>query len=260
VCALLAHPRFLQNPSPLHFQEMFGEPRPAPSGGLFAANLPDDAPLFGRLRAFADAQRLNDAQRKHVDLLSDFLDKLNARRQQQISVAKLLEMSCDFAKDSDLFADKIDDELKRKLIRRASPFKNNLTEFLEAAALQKESDEYDPRADRVPLMTLHASKGLEFPVVFIVGCEETLIPYRRYGYKADVDEERRLFYVGMTRAREKLVFIHTKSRMVFGEKRQNAPSRFIGDIEVALKEFKEAQVRKKKKKDAPPDDGQLSLF
>ncbi len=258
---LLSHLRFLQNPSPLYFQEMFGEPRPTPVSGLFTtANVPDDTPLFGRLHAFADAHRLINAQRKHVDLLADFLEKLNAQKQQQISVAKLLEMGCDFANNSDLFAGKIDDELQRKLIRRASPFKNNLTEFLEAAALQKESDEYDPRADRVPLMTIHASKGLEFPVVFIVGCEETLIPYRRYGYKADVDEERRLFYVGMTRAQEKLVLTHTKSRMIFGEKRQNPPSRFIGDIEAALKEIKEAEVRKKKKKGTPPDDGQLSLF
>ena len=72
-----------------------------------------------------------------------------------------------------------------QLTLRAVPFEDRLAEFLEATVLQSETDAYDPRADRVALMTLHAAKGLEFPVVFIVGCEEGLLPYERQGEVPD---------------------------------------------------------------------------
>ena len=72
-------------------------------------------------------------------------------------------------------------ERLRQLALRAVPFDDRLADFLEATALHSETDAYDPRADRVTLMSLHASKGLEFPVVFIVGCEEGLLPYERKG-------------------------------------------------------------------------------
>ena len=73
-------------------------------------------------------------------------------------------------------------------------------------ALLSDVDHLDQRADRVSLMTLHAAKGLEFPVVFVVGCEDGLLPYRPASENqvADLEEERRLFYVGMTRAQQKL--------------------------------------------------------
>jgi DNA helicase-2/ATP-dependent DNA helicase PcrA len=108
-------------------------------------------------------------------------------------------------------------------------------------------------------MTLHAAKGLEFPVVFIIGCEEGLLPYRRENKPFDIEEERRLFYVGMTRAQEKLVLTRAESRFLFGEKRRNAPSRFLSDIETALKEFKERVPYKKPEKEKQ-DDRQLKLF
>ena len=112
-----------------------------------------------------------------------------------------------------------------------------------ATALQSETDAYDPRADRVTLMSLHASKGLEFPVVFIVGCEEGLLPYERKGEAVDVEEERRLFYVGLTRAGRKLVLTHARKRVLFGQFMENPPSRFVGDIEAALKEVQERKYR-----------------
>ncbi len=167
-----------------------------------------------------------------------------------------------------------------QLVRLAEPFGAELGPFLETMALHKETDAYDPRADRVTLITLHASKGLEFPVVFIVGCEEGLLPYVRRGREhgpgegpardevltasegltasedADVAEERRLFYVGMTRAREKLVLCHARRRMLFGQAMENPPSRFIGDIQAALKVLQEAQARRRPK----AEDPQLSLF
>ncbi len=144
-----------------------------------------------------------------------------------------------------------------KLVARAAPYEDRLGDFLEEIALQREADMYDPRADRVTLLTLHSAKGLEFPVVFIVGCEENLIPYQRTGRRFDPEEERRLFYVGMTRAQEKLVLTHAKKRFLFGETMQNAPSRFLSDIEDALKEVKEVERRKPVKE---KDRGQMDMF
>lgn len=132
----------------------------------------------------------------------------------------------------------------QQLRRRAIPFENRLGDFLESLALQKETDAYDPRADRVTLMTLHAAKGLEFPVVFIVGCEESLIPYRREAQPVDLEEERRLFYVGLTRAQQKLILTYAKRRFFFGRRYENQPSPFLADIENSLKEFKKRVANK----------------
>ena len=146
-----------------------------------------------------------------------------------------------------------------QLMRRATPFEDRLGDFLESIALQKETDIYDPRADRVTLMSLHASKGLEFPVVFIVGCEETLLPYQRGDEECDIEEERRLFYVGMTRAQQKLVLAHAQSRFLFGQRMANAQSRFVADIANTLKEIREAERRAKVTQEAS-GIVQLKLF
>lgn len=135
--------------------------------------------------------------------------------------------------------------LLNQLILRSKPFEGQLDDFLDSTVLQTETDEYDPRADRVTLMTLHASKGLEFSVIFIVGCEEDLIPYQKKGEDSDIEEERRLFYVGMTRTRKKLVLMNAKKRFLFGERCENSPSRFLNDIEEALKEIKKREFKKK---------------
>jgi DNA helicase-2/ATP-dependent DNA helicase PcrA len=143
-----------------------------------------------------------------------------------------------------LVVDEKSQEHLRQLRRRAALFENRVGDFLESMALQRETDLYDPRASRVTLMTLHAAKGLEFPVVFLVGCEEDLIPYRRDEQPVDVEAERRLFYVGMTRAQQKLILTHAKRRFLFGQQRERQPSRFLADIENSLKEFKKMAARK----------------
>ena len=150
------------------------------------------------------------------------------------------------------------DEKLRQLALRATPFGTDLAGFLEMTVLGSETDFYDPRADRVTLMTLHAAKGLEFPVVFMVGCEEGLLPYVRAGEEPDVEEERRLFYVGMTRAQQKLILLHARSRFLFGQRVENPTSRFVEDIERALLELK--QMAGSKKKSKGPEAEQLSLF
>ena len=155
------------------------------------------------------------------------------------------------------------DAAERERISRvqhaAGPFGARLRDFLTAMALQSETDRYDERADRVTLMSLHAAKGLEFPVVFIVGCEEGLLPYRPVHGDADRDEpeERRLFYVGMTRARQRLILTHAERRLLFGRTMENRLSGFVEDIEEALREASRA---KRRRGSEPAIDAQLPLF
>ncbi len=157
-----------------------------------------------------------------------------------------------------------------QLARLAGPFGDRLGDFLEVMALHKETDAYDPRADRVTLMTLHAAKGLEFPAVFIVGCEEGLLPYVHdrggdepvttgpEGFNSELDEERRLFFVGLTRAQQKLVLCHARRRMLFGQAMENPVSRFVNDIESALKAVQEMGAKRRSAKE--PEPRQLPLF
>jgi DNA helicase-2/ATP-dependent DNA helicase PcrA len=116
----------------------------------------------------------------------------------------------------------------------------------------------DFKAEKVNLMTLHAAKGLEFPVVFIAGCEENIIPLRLQGLKADAQEERRLFYVGMTRAKEALYLIRSKRRMLYGKKYAGGPSPFLKDIEEELKSYETTQTLSKRC--TKSSEKQLSLF
>jgi len=106
-----------------------------------------------------------------------------------------------------------------------------LTDFLESVSLVSEQDEYEEESGNVTLMTLHNAKGLEFPVVFIIGMEDGVFPhYRSMGDSAELEEERRLAYVGITRARERLYLCNAWSRTLFGTTSYNPPSRFLGEI------------------------------
>ena len=110
-----------------------------------------------------------------------------------------------------------------------------LADFLEQVSLLGEQDEYDEEAGSVTLMTLHNAKGLEFPVVFIIGLEDGVFPhYRSMGDPAQLEEERRLMYVGVTRARKRLYLTNAWSRALFGQTSYNPPSRFLSEIPTEL--------------------------
>ena len=216
------------------------------------------------------------AQQRRVAAVVDLVLRL-CRERDDLTVMQLIEVvrhglvqACGL-RHSDEQAERIE-----QLARRAILFRMDLAGFLETLALQGEVDDYDPRADRVTLMTLHASKGLEFPVVFIVGCEDGLLPYRRPGTafhdakddaggaagavaadNVDVAEERRLFYVGMTRARRQLVLTRARRRFLFGQVQENPLSPFVEDIDRALKELQSAREHTRP---ALPEQIQLSLF
>ena len=106
-----------------------------------------------------------------------------------------------------------------------------LAGFLDEIALYTDLDSHDPDQDCVVMMTMHAAKGLEFPVVFLVGAEEGIFPgIRAIGETEEMEEERRLCYVAMTRAKEKLYLTCASQRMLFGRTSANRPSRFVGEI------------------------------
>ena len=106
-----------------------------------------------------------------------------------------------------------------------------LTAFLEKVSLVSDIDELDEKADAVTLITLHQAKGLEFPAVFIVGLEEGILPHRRsFDDPEQMEEERRLCYVGITRAKKRLYLLRSYRRALFGGSTANPPSRFLRDI------------------------------
>jgi DNA helicase-2/ATP-dependent DNA helicase PcrA len=107
----------------------------------------------------------------------------------------------------------------------------SLISFLEEVALVADTDQIQEDLSNVTLMTLHSVKGLEYPYVFIVGCEENIFPHSRSLLEeAEMEEERRLMYVGVTRAMKKLYLVAAKQRMLYGDYQSNQLSRFIYDI------------------------------
>ena len=152
------------------------------------------------------------------------------------------------------------DESLRELIRCAR-IETELPVLLDKLLLSQEYDAYGEVSEHVNLMTLHAAKGLEFPVVFVVGCEDGLVPLQQGGLESDVEEERRLFYVAMTRARERLYLVRSKKRMLFGEVRATRPSPFLTDIEEQLKQYDKTRGSDRRRRKAKPKpSNQLGLF
>ncbi|WP_397384941.1 ATP-dependent helicase, partial [Prosthecobacter sp.] len=110
---------------------------------------------------------------------------------------------------------------------------SGLAGFLDEVSLNDEREEKDDieKKKGVCLITMHASKGLEFPVVFLPGMEQGILPHKRSFDEGRVDEERRLFYVGITRAKQKLTLSHTRTRMKWGKKQSNMPSTFLKELD-----------------------------
>jgi len=146
-------------------------------------------------------------------------------------------------------------EALRRLKEVAENFNGNMASFLDFLSLERGIDHMTLSGDRVALMSLHAAKGLEWPVVFIIGCEDGLIPCTLFGDR-DEAEERRLLYVGMTRARRKLILSHADRRMINGRMLNMKPSSFLKYIPDDLcRSLKRAGWKRKKKAHE-----QLALF
>lgn len=147
----------------------------------------------------------------------------------------------------------LETESLARLCAAARCFGGDTAAFLSALTLQHDTDFYHPGTEKITLMTMHAAKGLEFPVVYIAGCEAGLIPFERPGKPLDLEEERRLFYVALTRAGKRLFFSWAHRRSRRGRQVECRPSPFLADIEARLKE-RESQPRGR------PRQAQLELF
>ncbi len=133
------------------------------------------------------------------------------------------------------------DENVQELLSVAGKYdgiENSLHIFLEEVALISDTDTINQDVDMVHLMTLHSAKGLEFPVVFVIGLEEGLMPHSRaLQNEEEMEEERRLMYVGITRAKERVYLVSARQRILFGSLKSSPPSRFLGDIPNDLLEY-----------------------
>ncbi|HCX63599.1 MAG TPA: DNA helicase PcrA [Eubacteriaceae bacterium] len=146
----------------------------------------------------------------------------------------------------------------RELVSAAVEFENNsvesnLTAFLENVSLYAETDSIDEDGGQTLLMTLHNAKGLEFPVVFVPGLEEGIFPHERSkDQESELQEERRLCYVGMTRAKERLYLSYANMRTVYGRNQRNFPSRFIEEIPEEYVEYEKDRRNENRTKKAAP--------
>lgn len=169
-------------------------------------------------------------------LISGFSDLLERESPSSVFLSMLDETGYkqSLAADREHLEDRLMnlDELNSNLIKfKEENPEGELSDFLEEVALMTDIDNYNSESDTVVLMTLHSSKGLEFPVVFIPGLEEGIFPGIQSMYDpSEIEEERRLAYVGITRAKEKLYLLNTRSRMVFGSTKYNPPSRFLTEL------------------------------
>jgi DNA helicase-2/ATP-dependent DNA helicase PcrA len=175
--------------------------------------------------------------RKVLNSVREILDVLDECRQQcaSISVMELLHLVW-----KTLFPDADPhDAAFGELCALAQPFvsgpaSENLPLFLDAVILWKDGETYRPQAEAVTLSSAHGAKGLEFPVVFLIGLEDGIFPWEAAGEQpSDPEEERRLFYVAMTRAKRTLYLSWSQERRLFGERRNKGPSRFIHEIPAA---------------------------
>ena len=128
-------------------------------------------------------------------------------------------------------------------------------EFLNDLSLSSDQDQME-EGDKVSLMTVHASKGLEFPVVFVSALEEGIFPHVRSSNSSrEIEEERRLFYVAITRAKELLILSYSKERRLFGNRKTTTPSRFISEIpESLIKEVKKRTSQRPVIKTIPQEE------
>jgi DNA helicase-2/ATP-dependent DNA helicase PcrA len=179
---------------------------------------------------------------RNIQALAGFdvlMDKLTARSR-ELSLSGLVDEILEHTKYKEYILDKEDGEERWENIMElrsvASEYNEletgeALTAFLEKVSLVSDVDELDEKADAVTLITLHQAKGLEFPAVFIVGLEEGILPHRKsFDDPEQMEEERRLCYVGITRAKRRLYLLRSYRRSLFGGSTANPPSRFLQDI------------------------------
>jgi uncharacterized protein (TIGR00375 family) len=204
----------------------------------------------------AAVPHLRPKNQQQIQALMEFLNRFQAKRTGQRISDKLLYLAQQTQLKQQLAKDPVLKSSFNRLYLQAEKAGTDVDEFLKLTALQTDTDIYDSKAQKVVLMTMHAAKGLEFNVVFIVGCEDGLIPYHRNSdanQDVDVDEERRLFYVAMTRAQKALYLTLASKRRLFGKLKKQTLSPFVKDIE------NELLHKTDPKRPSPPRKKQIQL-
>jgi DNA helicase-2/ATP-dependent DNA helicase PcrA len=199
-------------------------------------------PIYAALQTVADEAEKTNFSPRTSRVLTDFLAIINELivASRELNIIELIDLVLERSGYKGYIQDQLDGEdrwdniLELRTVandyRHLEP-EDSLSSFLEGVALVSDIDSYNEKVDAVTLITLHAAKGLEFPVVFIVGMEEGLLPHRRsYDYPDQMEEERRLCYVGITRAKQRLYLVRAFRRRSLGNTLVNLPSRFLSDI------------------------------
>lgn len=223
---------------------------------------------LGLFKQWAYARQLPIATALHSANRLPIPEMSTARQQRLVSLVRLLERlektciektaaeTLGIIVDQTTLSFKVEKDDLDLLQSLARPYGADKEAFVAALALQRDTDLYRPGVEKVSVMTLHAAKGLEFPVVFVAGCEDGLLPYRRPGnHQMDIEEERRLFYVGMTRARRRLFLTWARKRTLYGRTRAQQLSPFVMEIENKRRTHLAAQGKPPK-----PRQEQLELF
>lgn len=213
-------------------------------GGLRFYNRAEVKDLIAYLRLInnqgedVSRQRIEKIGKRKAAVFDDWLFRQDKEKLATGQPGELLEEIVNVTNFLDRFDERDEEDVARleninELLAVASEYET-VGQFLESAALS-ESDIKQHRSNaKINLMTIHAAKGLEFPEVFVVGLEEGMFPHSRSmfeGGKEEIEEERRLMYVAMTRAKENLTISFARSRLIFGGRHQSIPSRFLAEIQ-----------------------------
>lgn len=256
---VISYVKLLQNPKDvLALERIINEPK----RGIGKATL-DRWTNFSRVNnmsvmdaAYAmspETSDLRDGKLKAIKMFADvFLKIRGTMASREVKLPELLDLLTRESGYFDSLADgtnegEVRQENVRELLSVAQKF-NDMTldqaleHFLEEVALSSDTDDINRESEAVHVMTVHSAKGLEFPVVFILGLEEGVFPHSRSALSpTEMEEERRLMYVGITRAKEKVCLLYTEQRTIFGSTQVNPPSRFISEIPSHLIEEREVK-------------------
>ena len=266
---LLAYLKLIQNPNDLISLERIINVPPRGVGKIknFALFVPSPQMRGGAPQGLRGAENIlstppptpssseEGRTKNKIIIIQKFFDLIASFRQKSknLSVTDLLKLIIkETGYDEYILAQK-DGETRRENIEElfsvtqmydSLPPEERLKTFLEEASLLQNSDEVETEKELVNLMTLHCAKGLEFPIVFIVGCEEGIFPHAKSLIdKTQMEEERRLCYVGMTRAKEALYLLFAGKRLLYGNIAVNPPSRFLSDLPENLTELRETEKK-----------------
>ncbi|MBQ8016028.1 MAG: ATP-binding domain-containing protein, partial [Clostridia bacterium] len=202
--------------------------------------------LFDVIKSADQFPRLSRSAKKMIEfatMMEDFMEAMDSMELSELFKKVINE--CGYTASLSLEPETKEDrlanleELSNNLLRFSRENEEaTLNDFLQEVALMTDIDNYNAEAETVVMMTIHAAKGLEFPVVCLIGMEESIFPsdMSSMGGDAEIEEERRLAYVAVTRAKKQLYITRAKQRMLFGQTRFNQPSRFIREIPDSLLE------------------------